>query len=138
MKKLTPNIMVKDVNKSIDYYNENLEFEFVMGVDESNNVKKGEYSGSVLTWAMIKKDSIEIMLQREDSLIEEIPEFKDMKIGGTFTLFINTREVKSLYKKIKDKVEILKEMHKTFYGADEFVMKDLNGYIIYFSEAQDE
>ena len=138
MKKLTPNIMVKDVNKSIDYYNENLEFEFVMGVDESNNVKKGEYSGSVLTWAMIKKDSIEIMLQREDSLIEEIPEFKDMKIGGTFTLFISTRDVKNLYKKIKDKVEILKEMHKTFYGADEFVMKDLNGYIIYFSEAQDE
>ena len=138
MKKLTPNIMVKDVNKSIDYYNENLEFEFVMGVDESNNVKMEDYSGSVLTWAMIKKDSIEIMLQREDSLVEEIPEFKDMKIGGTFTLFINTRDVKNLYKKIKDKVEILKEMHKTFYGADEFVMKDLNGYIIYFSEAQDE
>jgi len=138
MKKLTPNIMVKDVNKSIDYYNENLEFEFVMGVDESNNVKMDDYSGSVLTWAMIKKDSIEIMLQREDSLVEEIPEFKDMKIGGTFTLFINTRDVKNLYKKIKDKVEILKERHKTFYGADEFVMKDLNGYIIYFSEAQGE
>ncbi len=138
MKKITPNIMVKDVNKTIDYYNENLEFEFVMGVDESKKVKTGNYSGSVLTWAMINKDDIEIMFQREDSLVEEIPEFKDMKIGGTFTLFISTRDVKNLYKKIKNKVEILKEMHKTFYGADEFVMKDLNGYIIYFSEAQDE
>ena len=40
----------------------------------------GDYSGSVLTRAMIKKDDAEIMFQREDSLIEEIPEFKYMKI----------------------------------------------------------
>ncbi len=40
----------------------------------------GDYSGSVLTWAMIKKDDVEIIFQREDRLIEEIPEFKDMKI----------------------------------------------------------
>jgi len=32
MKRITPNIMVEDVNKSIDYYKQNLEFEFVMGV----------------------------------------------------------------------------------------------------------
>ena len=35
---------------------------------------------SVLTRAMIKKDDVEIMFQREDNLIEDIPEFKDMKI----------------------------------------------------------
>jgi hypothetical protein len=35
----------------------------------------GDYSGSVLTWAMIKKDEVEIIFQREDRLIEEIPEF---------------------------------------------------------------
>jgi hypothetical protein len=32
------------------------------------------------TLAMIKKDDAEIMFQRENSLIEDIPEFKDMKI----------------------------------------------------------
>ena len=39
-----------------------------------------DYSGPVLNWAMIKKDDVEIIFQREDSLIEEIPEFKTMKI----------------------------------------------------------
>ncbi len=47
-----------------------------MSVDKSKEVKMGDYSGSVLTWAMIKKDDVEIIFQREDRLIEEIPEFK--------------------------------------------------------------
>ena len=42
------------------------------------------YSGSILTWAMIKKDDVETLFQIEDNPIEEIPEFKDMKIRGTF------------------------------------------------------
>lgn len=52
----------------------------LMSINESKEVKMGDYSGSVLTWAMIKKDDVEIIFQREDSLIEEIPEFKDTKI----------------------------------------------------------
>ncbi len=107
-----------------------------MGVDESKEVKMGEVNNSILTWAMIKNENVEIMLQREDSLIEELSEFKGMKIGGTFTLYINIQNVKSFYEKIKNKVEVVKEMYKTFYGADEFVIKDLNGYIIYFAKAQ--
>jgi len=52
----------------------------LISVDKSKEVKMGDYSGSVLTWAMIKKDDVEIIFQQEDRLIEEIPEFKDMKI----------------------------------------------------------
>lgn len=133
LQSLTPNIMVADVNATVDYYKTKLGFETVMVVDE----KKGDgTSGVSFVWAMLKKDAVEIMLQREDSLIEELPEFKGLKIGGTFTLYIRMQDVKSFYDKIKNKVEIIKDIHKTFYGADEFVIKDLNGYIIYFAEAQ--
>ncbi len=88
------------------------------------------------SWAMIKKDDVEIMLQRKDSLVEELPEFKELKIGGTFTLYVSMQDAKSFYDKVKGKVEIVKDIHKTFYGMDEFVIKDLNGYVIYFAEAQ--
>ncbi|MCD4752984.1 MAG: hypothetical protein K8R40_07930 [Anaerolineaceae bacterium] len=137
MKKITPNIMVADVNATVDYNKNNLEFQIVMGVNEQKEVKLGDSATeTTLTWAMIKKDAVEIMLQRDDSFIEDIPEFKDMKIGGTFTLYISMQDVKSFHNKIKDEVEIIKDIHKTFYGSDEFVIKDLNGYIIYFAEAQ--
>ena len=133
MKKITPNIMVADVNATVDYYKNNLEFETVMVVDE----EKGDgASGKPLVWAMLKNGDVEIMLQRQDVFIAELPEMEGREIGGTFTLYVSMQDVKSFHDKIKDKVEIVKEMHKTFYGADEFVIRDLNGYIIYFAEAQ--
>ncbi len=137
MIKITPNIMVKDVNKTIDYYSNNLSFDVVMGVDESKEIKMGDIGNSTLIWAMLKKDDAEIMLQRDDSFIEELPEFKNMNIGGTFTLYVSMQDVNGFFDNIKDKVDIVKGLHKTFYGADEFVIRDLNGYIIYFGEAQD-
>ncbi|MFH1287481.1 MAG: VOC family protein [bacterium] len=136
-KKLTPNIMVKDVNKTTDYYKQKFAFEFVMGVDEKKEVKMENFDSSVLTWALLKKDDVEIMFQRNDSLIEEFPDLKRLEMGGTFTLYIGMQDVKSFYEKVKNNVEIVKDIHKTFYGADEFVIKDLNGYIIYFSKARE-
>jgi len=135
--KITPNIMVADVNATANYYKNNLDFQIVMGVSEQKEVKMGDFATeTILTWAMIKKDDVEIMLQRKDSLIEELPEFKGLKVGGTFTLYVSMQDVKSFHDKVKGKVEIVKDIHKTFYGMDEFVIKDLNGYIIYFAEAQ--
>ena len=90
MKKITPNIMVDNVNATIDYYKNNLEFQIVMGVNGKKEVKMGDSATeTTLTWAILKKDDVEIMLQREDSLIEELSEFKGLKIGGTFTLYIS-------------------------------------------------
>ena len=124
MKKITPNIMVKNVSETVDYYKNNLGFETVMVADE----EKGDgVSGKPLVWAMIKNGDVEIMLQRQDSFVAELPEMEGREIGGTFTLYVGMQDVKSFYDKIKDEVEIVKEMHKTWYEADEFVIKDLNG-----------
>ncbi|MFH0856358.1 MAG: VOC family protein [bacterium] len=136
-KKITPNLMVADVNATVDYYKSNFDFQILMGVDEGRGIKTGDPAlEAPLTWAMIKKDDIEIMLQRADNFIEELPELNNLKIGGTFTLYVSMQNTKDFYEKIKNNVEIVKPIHKTFYGTDEFVVKDLNGYIIYFAEAQ--
>ena len=56
LKKLTPNIMVADVNATVDYYKNNLDFQIVMGVNEQKEVKMGDSAiETILTWAMIKK-----------------------------------------------------------------------------------
>lgn len=135
MKKISPNMMVADVDATVDYYKEKLSFKTVMVVDEA----KGDgTSGKPLVWAMLKNGDVEIMFQRKDGFIAELPEMKDKKMGGTFTLYISMTDIKDFYEKIKNEVKIVKELHKTWYGADEFVVKDLNGYIIYFAEAQGE
>jgi len=138
MKKITANLMVEDVNKTIDYYVKNLDFKFVMGVDANKNTKLAEWDGTKLIWAIIKKNDVEIMLQAQHSLIDEVPEFKGRTVGGTFTLYISMSDTKRFYQQIKNKVEIIKDLHKTFYGAYEFAIKDLNGYILYFAQLQED
>lgn len=130
--------MVPDVNEAIEYYVNNLGFKFSMGVDGHENVKMGDINDVELTWAIIKKNDVEIMLQHQHSLINDVPEFKNRTVGGTFTLYIKMADTQSFYEQIKDKVEVVKHLHKTFYNTYEFSIRDLNGYILYFAQDQED
>lgn len=126
--------MVHDVNATIEYYLNILGFTFAMGVDRQKNTKLLYNQETIYNFAIVRKNDVEIMLQVQHSLFDEVPEFKDRSLGGTFTLYITMTDTKSFYNKIKDDVEIVKHLHKTFYGAYEFAIKDLNGYILYFAQ----
>ncbi len=121
---ITTNIMVKDVKETIKFYEEKLGFKKILSVPEE---------GEILNFAILNKDNISIMLQEQNNLIEEYPTLKTDKIVPTFTLFITVDDVVKNYNNIKDKVKIAKELHKTFYGKDEFAIFDNNGNILTIS-----
>jgi len=132
-KKLTTNMMVEDVSRTVDFYSDVLGFEFVMGVPEnSQEVVTTRQKGQALGFAITKCDNIEMMFQARRSLTEEVPEFSNMGIGGSLTFYIEVEDVKGLYAKLKDKVTIVKDMRTTFYGKQEFYIRDCNGYILTF------
>ena len=122
--KITTNIMVKNVKETIKFYEEKLGFKTVLSVP-SNEDK--------FQFAILSKDNIEIMFQEKENLIEEYPILKTGDTKPTFTLFINVKDVNKLYEDLKGKVEFTKEMHKTFYGKDEFAILDNNGNILTIS-----
>lgn len=121
---VTTNIMVKNVKETIAFYENVLGFEKVLSVPEN---------GDNLCFAILAKDKISIMLQEQNNLIEEYPTLKIDEIKPTFTLFITVDNVVSLYEELKDKVQLAKELHKTFYGKDEFALFDNNGNILTIS-----
>lgn len=121
---VTANIMVKNVTETIAFYKEKLGFQKVLSVPES---------GDVLNFAILVKDKISIMLQEQHNLIEEYPTLRIEEIKPTFTLFITVSDVAALYEELKDKVTLAKELHKTFYGKDEFAVFDNNGNILTIS-----
>lgn len=125
MKKLTPNLMVENVNKTVEFYKNILGFEIVMTIPE-----KGTFQ-----WAIIKNGNVEIMFQSRENLSKEIPKLKNKEIGGSPTLYIDVLDIKALYEKLKDKVSIIQDMHITFYGTQEFSIKDINGYILAFAQS---
>ncbi len=121
---ITPNIMVENVKESIEYYKSILGFEVLITVPEE---------GENLDFAIVKKDSITIMLQSKNSLIEEYEALKIDVIKPTFTLFITVKDVQSLYNELKEKTKIAKDLHKTFYGKEEFAIFDNNNNILTIS-----
>ena len=121
---ITTNIMVKNVKETIKFYEEKLGFKKILSVPEQ---------GEILNFAILNKDKISIMLQEQENLISEYPTLKTNEIVPTFTLFITVNDVLTIYNELKDKVEIAKELHKTFYGKDEFAIFDNNGNVLTIS-----
>jgi lactoylglutathione lyase len=121
---LSPNVIVDDVNKTVDYYQSKIGFTLIASVPE-----KGTYN-----WAMMTRDGVTLMFQSLESLKEDMPSLKIKEKGSLGTFFIEMEGVDELYKSLKGKADIALEMRTTFYGKKEFGIKDLNGYFLVFAE----
>ena len=136
MKKLAPNLMVEDVNSTVEFYRDVLGFEFVMCViEEIQEIMTSWQKDRPLDYAMMKCGDVEIMFQGKRGLSEALPVLRDKEIGGTLTLYMEIEGVQELYGRIKDKVTVVKDLHTTFYGMQEFYVRDCNGYILTFAES---
>ena len=136
LNKLTPNLVVEDVNRTVEFYHDVLGFEFVMGViEELQEILTSYPQDRLLDYAMMKCGNVEIMFQAERSLTMVLPVLKGREIGGTFTLYMELDNVSDMYAKVKGTVTVVKDLHTTFYGMQELYIKDCNGYILAFAEA---
>jgi uncharacterized glyoxalase superfamily protein PhnB len=122
MDSLSPNIFVKDINKTIDFYNQ-IGFSVVTTVPE-----QGDF-----IWTMMTCGNVTFMFQTFDSLGTDIPEIKRQN-GGSLLFYIKLKNIRIFFNSIKDKVMVLKGLDKTFYGATEFSITDNNGYVLTFAE----
>lgn len=134
-KKLTPALMVADVKTTVEFYKNILGFELVMALPkDSKEILVKISTDKELIFAMMKSDNVEIMFQEKNNLWEDVPALKGVNIGASVTFYIETEKVKELFEKLKGKVEIVKELHTTWYGMQEFYIKDCNGYILTFAK----
>jgi uncharacterized glyoxalase superfamily protein PhnB len=124
MKSISPNIFVRDINETINYYKQ-LGFELIMTVPEEGDP----------VWAMMTCGEVTFMFQSFDSLGEELPEISRQD-GASLLLYIQIEEIRKYHDSIVKKVDVIKGLEKTFYGATEFSIKDLNGYILTFAEEE--
>lgn len=122
--KLTPKIMVDDINKTISYYRNVLGFELINAEPDNGDVH----------WAIMKRDDIELMFQTRDSISKEHSEFHTMETSAPITFYIDLDNINKLYNHLKDKITILIDLHITSYGAVEFSIRDCNGYILTFAQ----
>lgn len=122
--KITANLMVEDMAETIAFYKDALGFELAM-----SNPERPPFG-----WAMMQLDGAGIMFQTRESLGGELNSFKDMRIGGSFTIFLIVDDVEAVHNRVHGKAEILKPPYDTFYGMREIAIKDNNGYILIIAQ----
>ena len=123
MESLTVNTFVKDIGTTISFYKQ-LGFEVAMSVPEQGDP----------VWAMLTNGGATIMVQTLESLDNELPGIDRTRSGGTLLFYIKLKNIHQFFDSLKDKVEVVKGLDKTFYGATEFTIKDADGYHLTFAE----
>jgi uncharacterized glyoxalase superfamily protein PhnB len=122
MESISPNIFVRDMAATIEWYRQ-LGFEIIATVPE-----QGDY-----VWVMMKAGAVTFMFQTYDSLGDSLPAISRTD-GGSLLLYIQVKGIRDLFERVKDKVTVVKGLEKMFYGATEFAVQDINGYVLTFAE----
>lgn len=122
---LSPNIGVKNVEETVQFYTRTLGFNLIMSVPSPNGG---------LQWAMVANGGAAMMFQEMTNLIEEYPQLADRPPLGAITFYVKMNGMQELYEKLQATEHIALKMHKTFYGADEFALFDNNGHILTITE----
>jgi len=124
LKKLTPNLIVSDVLRSLEFYRDVLGFTVPVTVPEAEP----------FVFAIVQSGPVEIFLNAPEPAIAEYPAFKGRPIGGTLTLFIEVANIALAHTTLQDKVNIVMPLEHKWYGSTEFAFEDPDGYLITFAE----
>ena len=89
---MSPNLMVKDIKASHEFYTMVLGFKLL---DQ-------EPKNADAVWMMFSYNDITIMIQSTESITEEIPQLKSEHTGGTLTFYITISDINSYYKKVSE------------------------------------
>jgi lactoylglutathione lyase len=120
IKKLTPNLVVRNVETSLKFYREILGLEQAMTVPDQ----------SPYIFAAVSNGSVEIFFNDQKTVAHEYPKLA-ATIGASLTLYMevdNLPEVLSRVQKAGAKISM--PVTDQFYGMKEFAFEDPDGYTI--------
>jgi uncharacterized glyoxalase superfamily protein PhnB len=108
-------IHAPDVGATIDWYT-SIGFKVVR-----QNEENGE-----INWAKLSFGNSELMLNASGKPSAEHRREVD--------LYILTDDVDGLYRRLKDRVQVVQDVYDAFYGMREFTVRDLNGFWVTFGQ----
>ena len=124
LNKLTPNLVVADLQRSLEFYRDILGFKMEIAVPEE----------PPHVFASVQSGRVEIFLNAVEPAVAEYPAFRSRAIGGTLTLFIEVDGIEAAYDSLRLRVKVVMPLERKWYGVTEFAFEDPDGYIITFAE----
>lgn len=124
--KLTPNLIVSDVLRTLEFYRDVLGFSVVQTVPDV----------PPFVFAIVQSGTVEVFLNAQDVAAAEYPLFEGMPIGGTLTLFVEVVGVRAAYEALRERVRIVMPLETKWYGLTEFAFADPDGYVVTYAERE--
>lgn len=122
MKRLTPVLLVEEIEPCLPFWVDRLSFE------KTTEVPEGDRLGFVI----LARGGIEIMYQTRASVKGDIPALAASPAGGAF-LFIEVEDLDAIERSLAG-IEPVTPRRKTFYGADELIVREPGGNVITFAQ----
>ena len=120
--RLTPVLMVEAIEPCLPFWIDRLGFEKTAEVPH----------GDSLGFAILNRDNVEVMYQTRQSVQDDIAPLASSPMKGSF-LFIGVEDLNAIEQALSG-IEPVVPRRKTFYGADELIVKEPGGNVVTFAE----
>jgi uncharacterized glyoxalase superfamily protein PhnB len=123
--KLTPNLVVRDVQAAVKFYESVLGFQKGISLpDEAPYV-----------FASVTNGAVEIFFNDQKAVGEDYPPLAKDPLGGTLTLFIECEGIEEILAAVeKSGAKVIMPLKTQFYGMREFAFQDPQGWIVTMAE----
>jgi len=123
--KLTPNLVVRDVAASMDFYKTVLGFQPAITVPDQ----------APYVFGSVTSGGVEIFFNDQKAVAEDYPALSAKPIGGALTLFIEVEGIEEVLAAVqKSATKITMPLKEQFYGMREFAFQDPEGWEVTIAE----
>jgi len=123
--KLTPNLVVRDVTASMEFYCSVLGFQTAITVPDQ----------APYVFGSVTNGAVEIFFNDQKAVAEDYPALGAKPIGGSLTLFIEVEGIEEVLAALqKSRARITMPLKQQFYGMREFAFEDPEGWEITIAE----
>ena len=123
VRKLTPVLVVEEIEPCLPFWVERLGFKKTVEVPE----------GAKLGFVILEKDGIEVMYQSRASVEKDVPALAAGPRGHSTALFIEVSDVGAVERAMQG-MEAVLPRRQTFYGMDEIGVREPGGRVIIFAQ----
>lgn len=123
--KLTPNLVVHDVQAAIHFYTT------VLGFQKSITVP----DAAPYVFASVTAGNVEIFFNDQKAVAADYPPLAQEPLGGTMTLFLECEGIEEVLRAVeKSGANIVMQLKTQFYGMREFAFMDPQGWTVTMAE----
>ena len=123
-KAVTPNLIVRDIERSRSFYCDVLGF----------TVKQTVPDAAPFVFVWLERGEVTVFLNDPAAVAKDVPSMAQPAFGGTSTLFVIVEGVDALHAQVAPQVPLAMSLRTQFYGMREFAVYDPDGHLITFAE----